>query len=166
MNMIPARITAVLACLLLVAGCESAPSPVATPSPALSPSSTSAVPFVASCPLVPGQRLSSPPRATLDSGPIRPNLFDFESVWDHRDGQGFRYKVPWMVAAEQLEVRVDRLDAPGTGKGPARPAGGDVDLPPGLHFFAGEVLVPAAGCWRVTATIPDGTSLSFIFRAG
>ena len=166
MNTIPARITAILTCLLLAAGCEPASRPVPTPSPALPPSSKPAVAFVASCPLAPGQRLLSLPQATLDSGPIRPNLFDFESQWDHREGQGFRYKVPWIVAAEKLEVRVDRLDAPGTGEGTATLAGGDVDPPPGQHFFAGGVFVPAAGCWRVTASIPDGTSLSFTFRTG
>lgn len=166
MTTIPARVTAILACLLLAAGCEPASRPVPTPSTVLPQSSKPTVPFVASCPLADGQRLSSPPRATLDSGPIRPNLFDFESQSDHREGQGFRYKVPWIVAAEKLEVRVDRLDAPGTGEGTATLAGGETDLPPGQHFFAGGVLVPAGGCWRVTATIPDGTSLSFIFRTG
>lgn len=170
MNTIPARVTATLACLLLAAGCEPASRPVPTPSPGLPPSSKPAVKpaasFVASCPLAAGQRLSTPPQATLDSGPIRPSLFDFESQWDHREGQGFRYKVPWIVAAEKLEVRVDRLDAPGTGEGTATLGAGEVDLPPGQHFFAGAVFVSAAGCWRVTASIPDGTSLSFTFRSG
>lgn len=102
----------------------------------------------------------------MENGPIRPGLTYFKIGMSDDPGDApFRYKLPWFTRDYRLKVEVRRLDAPGVGRAwvddsPTFP--GEL---PGEWGLAGDVEVPTAGCWRVTATIPDGTSVSFVFKA-
>jgi hypothetical protein len=73
---------------------------------------------------------------------------------------GARYRVRWKAFVDgELTARVNRLDVPGEGSTRVFPAYAE-----GHAFWTGEVWLPTAGCWLVTATV-DGVGLSFVMRS-
>ena len=73
---------------------------------------------------------------------------------------GARYRVRWKAFVDgNLSAQVSRLDVLGEGSTRVYPAHAE-----GHSFWTGEVWLPTAGCWLVTATV-DGVSLSFVMRS-
>ena len=70
------------------------------------------------------------------------------------------YRVRWKAFVDgELTAQVSRLDGSGEASTRVFPAPAE-----GHSFWTGEVWLPTAGCWLVTATV-DGVSLSFVMRS-
>lgn len=76
------------------------------------------------------------------------------------ESDGRRYRVRWKAFVDgDLIARASRLDAPGDGQIRVFPAYAE-----GHSFWIGDLSLPAAGCWLVTARV-DGVSLGFVMRS-
>jgi hypothetical protein len=169
----------------VVSGCEPA-APVPEPRPsapageasrshakpqvmALLPTPSPPVPLHR-CPATQGMERTEPLPTSLPvgptaywygAGPLWVDLSLIVSVQRRPVGpDGARYRVRWKAFVDgALTARVRRLDGPGEGSTRVFPAHAE-----GHAFWTGEVWLPTAGCWLVTANV-DGVSLSFVMRS-
>jgi hypothetical protein len=145
-----------------------APRSSITPAVVLLPTPSPPVPLDR-CPVTRGTALTEPRPTALPVGPIDhwygtgPLWVDL-SLLPHADSgpvgpNGGHYRVRWKAFVDgQLTARIHRLD--GTGQGRVRVYAAYAEQ---HAFWTGEVWLPTAGCWLVTASV-DRVSLSFVMR--
>jgi hypothetical protein len=123
------------------------------------------------CPVTQGSDRPGPLPADLPVGPTE-HWYGIEPLWvdlslvQPADDQpvppdGRTYRVRWKAFIDgELSANVTRLDSSGEGRAEVFPA-----LAGGHAFWTGEVWLPSAGCWLVTATVGE-VSLGFVMRSG